>query len=508
MENMLQKLTVPSTRYVLNVQEDCAITGDYMLPDYCPDIAVVLKCVISPWIQNRHWSGNQLLLDGTAAVRILYLDEERRCIRQAEFTQPLSCALQAEGQTEDVPVLLEAETKYVNCRAVGPRRLEVRGAITVTAKAACAVEEEVMTADEKQPLFTRCETADVTTPVFMAEKILTISESMDFPDDMPPAEQLLTGECRAVLRECKLLTGKAIVKGQVLVHQLYTDDSTEGTTHCLDFVMPFSQILDVSCGEDSVPYVAHVQLLADSQRCAAGQRGENTVLCCDAKLLIQLQLYKRTEVSLLLDAYHKQCPCALDKKEQSLYASLGCRWEQTVLPMQLELPSGQIREVVDVWVQPQSLEGNIEQGTARLSGRLLICMLVREEEGQVVYYERSEEYQLEYACPGNGVEACATVTERHYRVNDNKLELQVSLHVALYPYACTNRQVVQSIDLHTDTPYPAERATVKLYYAQAGESLWDIGRSCHTSPEQIQTENGLGCECLAEPTVLLIPLTT
>ncbi len=506
MEQLLQKHLVSAGRCVLDCQEECAVAADYTLPDYCPDIAVVLKCLVTPRVQNRQWSGEQLLLDGVAEIRVLYLDEERRCLREAEFAHPLSCALYAGERVDTALVMLELTPKYVNCRAVGPRRLEVRGAITVTARAECASQMEVMEAEVSDGLYTRCESATVSVPAAMAEKLFTVSETLDFPETQPPAELFLGGECRAVVRECKVLTGKAIVKGEVYIHQLYTDDSDGGNTYCLDYTVPFSQILDVDGATEGQTCTADVLLLSDTQRPAVGPTGETRVLDFTAKLLVQLQIHAHSAVSLLLDAYHSRCPVTLEQKEQSFCAQLGGRWEATTLPMQLDLPAGPLEELMDVWVQPQGLLGECGQGTARLSGRLLICMLVRDGDGQIAYYERPEEYQLEYPCPGNRVSAKATVMLLRYRVTEGKLELQVTLNVVLRPTQQIEKKILTGVRLSTETPYPVRRASVLLYYAQAGEELWEIGRSCHASPQCILEENGLSSERLAQPTVLIVPL--
>lgn len=508
MDNLLKKQTISVSHYALDCQEECAISGDYTLPEYCPDVATVLKCLVTPRVQNRQWSGEQLLVDGVAAVRVLYLDEERRCLREAEFTQPFSCSMRTEGRVDAVPAALELSTKYVNCRAVGPRRLEVRGAIALSARAECAMDSELTLASEDPHLYTKCETAAFDTPVGSSEKVLAISESLDFPETLPPAEMLLGGDCRAAIRECRVLTGKAIVKGQVYFHQLYTDDLNAGTTHSLDFVVPFSQILDIDGAEDGQPHSAHVLLLSDTERCTVGPDGENSVLEVTAKLLVQFRAYRRCEVPLLLDAYHGRCPVTVDTRDVSLRAHMGCRWENTVLPMQLELPTGVLQEILDVWAQPQGLDNCCEKGTARISGRLLVCMLVRDGDGQIAYYERPEEYRLEYPCSGNDLQAHVTVTELHYRVVDNKLELKVTLCVALEMGQHTTRRMIQTVRLHQDAPYGEQRATTLLYYAQPGEELWEIGRKCHTSPDWIRQENDLSGDRLNQSSVLIVPIVS
>ena len=51
---------------------------DFVLPDYCPDIAAVLKCTLKPVIQSKQLSGDRMLVDGQANIRVMYLDEARK----------------------------------------------------------------------------------------------------------------------------------------------------------------------------------------------------------------------------------------------------------------------------------------------------------------------------------------------------------------------------------------------------------------------------------------------
>ena len=37
---------------------------DFVLPDYCPDIAAVLKCTLEPVVQSKQLSGDRISADG------------------------------------------------------------------------------------------------------------------------------------------------------------------------------------------------------------------------------------------------------------------------------------------------------------------------------------------------------------------------------------------------------------------------------------------------------------
>ena len=507
MENLLHTARVPVTRTVVDARDEYVISGDYVLPEYCPDMAVVLKCRITPRIQSRRRNGDQLLLEGTALVCVLYLDEERRCVREAEFSQPLSCALRGAGGAETEPVRITLTPEYVNCRATGPRRLEVRGAFAVHAQADAAEQISLAEAAEDPALYVQTVEVPVSAPVASAEKMLMISDVLEFDGDLPPAEQLLGGDDTVVVQECKLLTGKAIVKGQILVHRLYTDDSSRGTTHLLDYTVPFSQIVDLDGARDGMQAIAEVSVLSDTVRCVADPAGQNRMLEIGYKLSVQVQVYDSRAVSLITDAYHSRYPSVPERQGLTLRALTGTQRQTATLGRDLDLPSDTLQEILDIRVGVTPLACRCEGGKAKPGGRLAVSLLVRDNDGIVSYYERPEEFELEYAADGNTAEVSMAVTDVRYAVAGGKLNLRVTLLVTLCLWDVTQPQAVTGVTLREDQPYPPERAGIKLYFAGSGERVWDIARHCHASPAGICAENDLNGESLAEPCVLLIPLT-
>ncbi len=505
MDKMLTKSAIRLPRCDRAKPEEAPISGEYVLPEYCPDIAVVLKCFAYPHLQNRQWSGDQLLVDGVTVVRVVYADEQRRCVRTLEFTQPFSCTVRGLPQTDGAAVEITLTTKYLTCRAVSPRRLEVRGSVLVEAMVEGVEMSELAAPNGVEGLYARCESIPITVPGYISEKIMTVNESLEFDHTLPPAERLLGGECCAVIKECKLLTGKAIIKGLLYVHQLYTD-STEGSrTHCLDYTIPFSQILDTPDAAEELPYRVNVQILSDSERCSVGPDGENTVLDVSAKLLLQLQVYQKSEVSLLYDAYHTACPVEVKWEDVICHTLHGQRFEEAKCSISVSAPVRQWQEILDISAQLADYHCETKNGHCMLKGRVQIGAIVCDVDGEIGYFEYLEDFSIEYICIGNLTQLRPTVTSVRYRATDDALECVVTLHVSVTDESEYPCRVISDLHLCKERPFTASKATALLYYAEAGETVWDIAQACHTSPQGILEENGLSSEDITEKTILLIP---
>jgi hypothetical protein len=91
-------------------------------------------------------------------------------------------------------------------------------------------------------------------------------------------------------------------------------------------------------------------------------------------------------------------------------------------------------------------------------------------------------------------------------VVDNKLELQAKLCVCVSEYESCQHATIAELRLEEDKPYPPQTASTIFYYAECGESVWDIGRFCHASPESILKENEMKDDQIRESTVLIVPV--
>lgn len=505
MDNLLHYEPICYAKRRMDCVEECGYNGEYTLPEYCPDVAVVLKCIAEPRLQSRQYTGNSLLLDGMVNLRVIYLDEGRCRVHSVEFSLPYSCTLRGEEECDNEPAFFDLSTKYVNCRATSPRRLEVYGVVQVAVEVYGNFEAQRAASGETEGLYTRSVKERTSRLVGHAEKVVALNESLEFPESLPAAEMLLGGTCTARIKEWKVLTGKVIARGALTIHQLYMDCEEPGNMHCLDYEVPFSQILDVTGVQEGHLCCGDVRILMNTESCGVGPDGENTLLEIIVKMLFQLRVYATEETPLLLEAFHTHHPVEQEWEEMTFTTFCGSHNEQTVLPMQIKQPQ-EWREIIDLWVQPTHTATMVENETTMIVGGLQVSVLGKNKEGEIEYFEKTEEYRLEYPCVGNKIDAKVCITDLRYRGVDGNLEIQAGLSVWLYQYRTTQQKVVRTLRLNSEQCYPRTKASALLYYAQPGESIWSIARDCHTSPDMIHTENQTDEEILTDACVLLVPM--
>ena len=492
------------------VFDDCderPVDSDFVLPDYCPDIAAMLKCTLEPVIQNKQLSGDRVSADGVAFLRVLYLDEERKCVRSCEFNKPFTSTFILKSSVENPCISLTAKTDYVNCRATSPRSLDVHGAFSVRLQVTAEGGSEVVTAVRGEGLYTRTRPVSYTVPVAFSEKQFTVSEVLELGQGMPEAEMLVRCEAVPVLEDCKLMTNKAIVKGELRLKNLYISNPETGTSQVARHEIPFSQIVDVDGLNDEWICDVELETLMSDVHISVNQTGESRLLSVNVKLCARIQCYRTGTSEVVTDAYSIRCPLHMDVRPLQAEHLLDITRSTCVVKQTLDLPPDGVSEVVDLWCEAAAVAERCENGKAVVDGRLLIAMLARDSSGIIAYYERTGDFSLEFDEHCDRMPTRLTVIGADANMmGANQMEIKVELAVSRRCMMSESCQAVCSLEEDENGAFPTTDAALKIYYARGGESLWEIAKSCHTSMESVMEENGLTADVLKDDTMLLVPL--
>ncbi len=491
---------------VVDAVSEQPIDGDFILPEYCPDVASVLKCQVAAVVQTRQLSGDRLTVEGTVGLRVLYLDEERHCVRVCEFSQPFCTVFSLPLLSPKAFFYLHTDTDYVNCRAVSPRRLDIHGAFTVSLKVMDTVERKLITAAEGEGVYARHVQMNGTVPAAFQEKPFSVNEVLELNGDHHASTAMLHTSVVPQIHECKVLTNKAIVKGILYVGALYITDAVSGAVEEAAAEIPFSQILDMEGLNEEWLCDADVVVTAADVCVEASQGGENVRLAVNAKLQCALYGWRNENVQAVCDAYSAHYPLSMEQHTvPCMQLHVVCREEHTV-QQRFEVPGEDTQTVLGAWCRVLSCGMSGDGDLLKLEGRLLWCLLTQDSRGEVSYYERTEPFCLTYTDNCRDDTPGVAVSRTACRLMGGRVELSATLAVTRRACRASSHCVPCSIVADESAPYPQDTAALKIVYAAKGESLWEIARRSRTGVEAIMEENRLSEDILAADTMLLIPL--
>lgn len=480
---------------------------DFVLPDYYPDIAAVLKCSLRPVVQSKQLSGDRMSVDGTAVIHVLYLDEGRKCIRSCEFTKPFTSTFTVKAYTGNPSAMVTAKPDYVNCRATSPRRLDIHGAFSVKLKLQAEGSSEIVTGISGDSVYTRKSVISYSSPVASAEKTFTVSEVLELGQNKPAAEILIRGEAVPVLSDCKLLANKAIIKGELMLGNLYVSDTATGETQKVRHVIPFSQIVDIDGLDEEWLCDIRLDVLSSDVHITTNQNGEGRLLEVNMKLSADVQCYKTGMAEIVTDAYSTRFPLQIDSKRLETEHLKAIRRCTSTVKQTFDLPPEGVAEIVDLWCDATPLSDTCEEGRSHIAGRLTIYMLARDGTGILSFYERPADFEFTFEDECNMVSSDMSVINVDYSMaGASQMDIRAELAVARRCYVKESNPAVFSAEADENAAFPAEKAALKIYFASGGESIWEVAKACHTSMDAVMEENALPSDILAKDTMLLVPL--
>lgn len=481
---------------------------DFTLPDYCPDIEKILKCSLIPQIFSRNLNGGQLVIDGTSTVQVLYVDAVKKNIRCCEQTVPFSAAFNLKEPAENYVILSDTKSEYINCRALSPRKLVLHGAFSLYAKVISKSYEKIYNSTEENELETKCQKITCCELSGLCQEQFSVSEEISVANK-PSVEAVLNKKVTANVTDARVIPGKIMLNGEINLKLLYLSDLETGEPQQLDYVLPFSQIIDCESVTENTVTSLSVQVLSYDVRLKSDMLSENPVISLDAKLCASIMGYDKSEKEIITDAYSTKYFTELEYVNPMLVESCNPMKETVMQKATLDLGEMHISKIVDLFNESCTATPVITEEGVTVTGKANVCILALDSENYPVYIERMIDFEQLFALTDefNGVSnPKAVIKSLSFRLSD-EATVEVRCEISISFDLLNNK--IQSCVSEVFSPddkeiTPCEYA-LTLYYAQKGEKLWDIAKKYNTKLQLLTQENSIDTEVLENAEMLLIP---
>ena len=135
----VNKEPVRFTEKICGCTQEQSIELDYVLPDYYPEIFRIIKCCAEPKITSCAANGDRITYELTVCLKIIYCSENSSRPEAIDQKLVYSRTVNLDRSVDSPSVYISAEADHINCRAVNRRRIDIRGAVTISINAAASV---------------------------------------------------------------------------------------------------------------------------------------------------------------------------------------------------------------------------------------------------------------------------------------------------------------------------------------------------------------------------------
>ncbi len=479
---------------------------DLTLPDYCPDIEKILKCTLIPKIQSKSLSGGQLQIDGYCVVNVLYVESIKKTIRCCEQSVNFSQCFSVK-ETPDNPVIITGtKPEYINCRALSPRRLVMHGAFSLYAKvltrtAASLYQPECENLEtNRRPV--RC--ADLKS---FCQDQFSICEEISVADK-PAIESILHSDVGVGITDCKAVTGKLMLNGELNLRMFYLTDVETGETNKIDYLLPFNRIIDCEGIDENTINCVACDVMSYDIRLKNDMLSEKPAVVIDVKLCVTEEGYIVNDEEVTVDAYSTAYASIPEFEQLKLIGDVNSVTDSHMEKISVKVDDGKISKILDIYAEQITCDSGVDDKGVSIKGKINICMLALNEENMPVFIERSADYEhIMSAVDCNSVKISSVrAASMSYRLaDDSTVEIRCELKITASTFNDQKLTVVKKVNIFEDKPITPETCALTLYFAKEGENLWDIAKSHNTRLEMLVAENSAEKQTLDSPQMLLIP---
>ena len=509
MELNLRKQAVTICQVLYDGTTEQPLECDVLLPDHCPDIQRILRCEVIPVLQSRAVSGERLTLDGVAMAQVYYLDEEG-CPRRVEYKIPYTKTVELRETASAPSVRVRQGVDYFNCRSVGPRRLDMRGAVNMSVRVTANKEQEIISGGQGGGLQFRQEQGNHTVVLPRSIRPITIREELELGYGKPPIGNVLRCSAAAETTDFKAISGKLVAKAELSLRILYQCEEDPKQLELMEYTLPVNQVVDLEGVDEDCRCGLTYEVTGLDVQPKRNHDGESRAFTLEATLEACAEGYRSQTVEGCTDCYSTNFPCKptlrpLPLLELRQMVNETCMYKET-----LDLPGG-LRSIAELWCVPSGILVKPDNNGVEISGKLMVCMFAYDNDGQLFYHDQPRSFTHHIQTDTTGGTLLFDPQVRSWAAaftlaGQEKAEVRCSLKSTGSLFWQRDKELIAQVALDETQPKQRQENLLYLYYANNQEAVWEIAKRYNTSAEAIRLGNQLEGEQLSGNTMLLIPM--
>ncbi len=482
--------------------EDCKenITEcEAAIPDYYPEVFRIVRTQSLPLIQKTFFANGKITAEGVIVHSVLYVPGDGKGLCSFTLKSAFSCAFESDAEGL---YIASAKPQYISCKLSSPRKALIKAVLSVKLSV-LGKREITVNAPEDDSLLCLKHSVDISCPVAQGQKLFKINEEQEINDAVGAP---LYTTAQPIIKETRIINGKAIVKGEMQIKTLYVSHNDEvKEAFC---VFGFSQIIDTPDSMENDKAQIFINVCDTDTRLSVGENENSSVIEYDitAQALVFVCRDKKADIA-------SDCFCV---NYETDYVKQACAF--THICSTVEGSSKTVSKIsfADGILRALDSTGSVRVDTCTHSNRILriagsveLRIIYLNGENEIQSVERAIPFDAEYATediknlscrPQLSISGC-NITP----VNENEAQISLTLYAFGYLEKTVNCEYISSIDILKDKPKESSALPpLSLYFAKKGEALWDIAKSFNISPERIKALNS--CEdILTEDKRLLLP---
>ncbi len=498
MEATLHSKSIPAYQGLTDSYFELPIETEILVPDYVAEVFRIIKCTVGHTVFQKSLISGKILIEGYHRVSVFYQAENSTAVCRLEQKLPFSKSFEYKGEGGgEYRITVNGQCEYLNCRAINQRRIDVRGSYGMTVTIRSFTQLDAIDSIEPDTIHQKQEELRYTRYLTTVEKQFTQEQEVEFYET---PRSILYSFSGASISSAEQVGDRLILKGEIKSAISYM--STEGTFIKESKAVPLNQVLEIESTDKELIICPSV-IVTGCNVLETDSGGYALSLSCG----ITAALYLDESSTVVSDAFSANTGYTTS---YDTIETLSDR-EKISTDMTISVPiplDDEISSVVDSFATIGAIKVQSTETGARLLGELVVHLICENELGELYCMDNVGEYKIStVGTPDETsyIDLSASVTNTMCNLAGRDAAVEVSLSVSGIVCKKNSFNILQNIELIEGTS-AEESAALCIYFADAGEAVFDIAKRYGASPEGIMAHNNLADETLRAKQRLIVPV--
>ncbi len=483
-----------------------SVEAELSLPEYMPEILRIIKAVAQPKIISVKLVGERVTVEGTCEMRMIYTAEDG-CVYTYTQTRPFTRHCENTMFLNACDVNAQCSIAFVNCKATGTKRAEIKAGIKICINAFIEEKEDIISADicadieEKKEHLTAVSLGGKRTKSFAMSDTVSLKE---------PSAFVVSQSAVVILSDVKKISNKLMLRGEAVINICYVNGDNKSITEHISHSIPLNQILEIDSMEENfdVDVVLRVTSLDVIYK---GEQG-SFITSFDVSLGVEadITMWEQADLAVLCDAYSVNGTLDLKKEHLCFYNKLGFINDTFTCNESFTVPGEGIDRILDCIGEISNIKTAVLKDCLEVYGTLNSSFTVKDSNASLSSISKAFDFKY---CFSGDFENKRIISEPYFQIASiksdvkdiNTIELSAELHICATVLEETELEAVTGIT-ESETPTLRNKNTMTVYFPSCeNESLWSIARRYSTTVTAIAEENDLKGDTTESLKILFIP---
>ncbi len=485
-----------------NIVEEL-VECEFALPEYMPEILRVIKSTATPKVTSCRLVGERITVDGVCELRMVYTAEDD-CIYSFSQSRTFTRYCENSEFADCIDVGVKTGVSYVNCRATGTRRAELKAGISLCFSSYLKQTEDIISLGDTQGIEEKCEFVRAMSLGCRQTKQFSMSDTVTL--DMPCAF-VVSARGSAVCTEIRKINNKIMIKGDSIVDVCYVDSNNR--TQKIKHLIPINQIIEFEGMDER--YTGNVSLSVCGVDVIPKGESGGACSCFDVSLGVDATatMWEEKELQIISDAYAIGKNIELKKAPYKFYGAVDEIRETFVNESNFTLCAEGVSEVIDVTGDITNVTVNAEGDKLYLKGSVALSFIIKDNSGTLSSVSKMMDFELnrniDKECKNIFCNPALTLVSVDCAVKSGSVSVRVEINAVATVMCEITVDAITDIT-QSDSPVVVNTNAITVYFPEKeNESLWAIARRYNTTVSAIAEENCLDGDTTGNLKILFIP---